>query len=127
MAYTIQEAILKQVQRLRECMNQRKKDLIRATDAQNAFEQREAIASMELNENTAHDSHGAELKLSNDVQRKGYVKTRTIELKKLWNSAKAEADSSGEKVEIERSVLSAIKELRSDAELDISHLGKYDI
>lgn len=108
-------------------MDNRKKDAIRASDAQNNYEEREAIAYMELNEGTARDSHGEVLVLTNDTQRKGYIKTRSVELKKLWNSAKAEEESSAGKVEVERSVLSAIKDLRGDAELDISHLGKYDI
>lgn len=124
---TIQETLLKQVKFLRDCFEQRKRDAIRATDAQNAYEEREAIANLELNEGTARDSHGEELNLTNDTQRKGYIKHRSIELKKLWNTAKADLESSDAKVEVERSVLSAIKDLRSDAELDISHLGKYDI
>lgn len=124
---TIQEAVLKQVQFLRECQEIRKKDAIRHADALNDYEGREAIASLEINEGTAHDSHGEAISLTNDIARKGYVKTRTIELKKLLNTAKAELESSAAKVEVERSVLSAIKDLRGDAELDISHLGKYDI
>jgi len=124
---TIQEAVLKQVQFLRECQETRRRDAIRHADALNNFEEREAIASYELNEGLVKDSHGNELKLTNDIGRKGYIKTRSIELKKLLNSAKAELESSGAKVEVERSVLSAIKDLRGDAELDISHLGKYDI
>lgn len=127
MPYTIQEACLKQVKFLRDCMETRRKDAIRAADTLNDYEEREAIANLELNEGTAHDSHGEILKPTNDVARKGYIKTRTIELKKLMNTAKATLESSAAKVEVERSVLSAIKDLRGDAELDYSHLGKYDI
>lgn len=127
MAYTIQEAVLKQVQFLRECMEDRRKAATRAADAMNEYEKREAIANCELNEGLAADSHGEVMILTNDTQRKGYIKWRTHELKSLWNTAKADAESWADKVEVERSVLSAIKELRGDAELDLSHLGKYDI
>lgn len=124
---TIQEAVLKQVKFLRDCHETRRRDAIRANEAQNNYEEREAIANLELNEGTARDSHGEVLVIGNDTLRKGYIKSRSFELKKLWNTAKADLESSDSKVEVERSVLSAIKDLRGDAELDISHLTKYDI
>lgn len=127
MAYTIQEAVLKQVQYLRECQENRRKDSIKAADALTNFEKREAIASVEINEGTAADSHGEALSMTNDIARKGYIKWRCQELKALLNTAKADEDSSASKVEIERSILSALKDMRDDAELDMSHLGKYDI
>ncbi len=127
MSYTIQEAVLRQVQFLSECHDQRKKDATRAADALNEFEKRQAIANQELIDGTATDSHGEVVKLTNDIARNGYIKIRTQELRALMNSTKAEAESSSAKVEVERSVLSAIKDLRGDAELDLAYLTKYDI
>jgi hypothetical protein len=127
MAYTIQEAVLKQVQFLRYCMEERKKAATKAADALNNYEKREAIANLELIEGMTADSHGEAITLTNDTTRKGYIKFRGHELKSVLNNAIADEKSWGDKVEVERSVLSAIKELRGDHELDISHLTKYDI
>ena len=124
---TIQEAILKQVRFLRECQEQRRLDALAASDAQNEYEKQEAIADRHLIDGITCDSNGEEITLSNDIARKAYIKNRTYEAKMVWNSAKAIAESSSSKVEVERSALSAIKDLREDAELDIKHLTKYDI
>ncbi len=114
MAYTIQEAVLKQVQFLRYCMEERKKAAIRSADALNNYEKREAIANQELIDGMTSDSHGEAITLTNDTTRKGYLKVRGQELKALLNTASADEKSWGDKVEVERSVLSAIKELRGD-------------
>jgi hypothetical protein len=124
---TIQEAVLKQVAYLRQCQNERKEASIAAGEAAKAFKKAEAIANLELTEGIACDASGVALKLTNDVSRRGYIKAKIATLEGIYQNAKEAVETANSLVEVERSVLSAIKDLRGDAELDISHLTKYDI
>jgi hypothetical protein len=124
---TIQEAVLKQVAYLRQCQDERKRDSQIAADTYAELKRAKAIAQQALLEGLALDSAGRPLKLTNDISRKAYIDVHSSQADIANNRATRTADDSASKVELERSVLSAIKDLRGDAELDISHLTKYDI
>lgn len=122
---TIQEAVLRQVQNLRTCFNERKNDAEAAVNALNELERAKQIAGSHLLNGC--DENGEEFILTNDKMRDAYVKNKTIEQITAYNTAKTNADISDARIEVERSVLSALKDLVGDSQLDFSHLGKYDI
>jgi hypothetical protein len=124
---TIQEAVLKQVAYLRQCQQERKEASIAAGEAAKAFKKAEAIANTELTHGATADSQGELLKLTSDVSRRAYIKGRIADMEGDYQKAKEAVETASSLVEVERSVLSAIKDLRGDAELDLSHLTKYDI
>jgi hypothetical protein len=124
---TIQEAVLKQVAFLRQCQDERRNDSQAAADAYRELKRARAVAQQALLEGLALDSQGKKLTLSNDISRKAYIDVHTTQTEIDYYRANKAAEDSASKVELERSILSAIKELRGDAELDISHLSKYDI
>lgn len=120
--------ILQQIQYLRQCFETSAEKNTAYASAKNAYETKDSLAGDDINSNTPIlDQKGAPLKLSNDISRKAYKKSKTITELKAMDIAKEEKDTALKRVEVEISVLSALKSIAKDEEIDDEILAKYDL
>lgn len=124
---TTHDLILQQIMLLRECHSIARIDREAYANAKNAHERMKAEASLQVALGVAHDADGNELKLSNDITRKAYIESKSLDAQCEMNLALANRDSSVEKVDLEKSVLSALKEVFNDESFSLDVLDKYEI
>lgn len=122
------ELILRQVIYLRHCLDESNAAGTDYASDKNTFEQEEAKAGFDLyNGHAIFNSEGEQLFLTNDTTRKYYVKDKTVTWSAAMNKAKEKRDSAAQRVEVEISVLSALKQISSTEEIDDALLAKYDL
>lgn len=124
---TIEEAVCKQIQFLRGCFEEYRLDAQDYINAKNGFEMDDSTAGSHLINDCATNAGGVLIKLTNDIARKAYVKEFSVAKQQLLNRAKENRDVSAKKIDVEISVLSALKQLANDEHFDQTILCKYDI
>ena len=122
-----ERAICKQIKNIRDLSEQARLDRIAFAEAENQLKHDKAFASMEIALGIAKTDKGQMMPSNNDIARKAYIEWKTVAAEKVRNIAKENRDSSAEKLDIEKSVLSALKELLKDENFDINVLGEYEI
>lgn len=121
------EIILHQIQFLRQCQADSKADAIAYANAKNLLENDEARAGVAIIDGNYIDEHGQEIKLTNDIARKAFKQEQALNASFAVNLAKEAKDTSAKKVLVEISVLSALKQISKDEDIEDEILAKYDI
>lgn len=124
---TVEEHICKQIKFLRDCFEEYRTEAGNYAAAKSAVENDEAIANNRLINHTVTNEAGELINLTNDIMRKGYIKDCALLNQQILNGTKERRDLAAQKVELEISVLSALKQLAGDEHFDREILGKYDI
>lgn len=124
---TIQQKILQQIILLRDCFEDYKTEAIAYTKDLNTHEDKESQAEMHVVNNVACDEAGELLPLTNDFTRKSYVKDKALVYLQTANTSKTKRDAADKKIDVEISVLSAMKQLLNDEAFDQNSLGKFEI
>lgn len=122
------ELILKQIQYLRYCLDLSAEANTEYATAKNAYDIADSAAgSRVISSAPVFDDLGEPLKLSNDEARKAYRKDQTIIQANELTKAKEDKDTAASRVEVEISVLSALKLIAKDEKIDDDILARYDI
>lgn len=122
------ELILRQIHNVRRCFSEFEQDAIEFAGSKNTFERDEALAGTRVIAGCYYDEEtGAKVILSNDTARKYYVKDCALNSSQAMNLAKEKRDASSKKVDVEISVLSALKQFAENETYDDSLLARYDI
>lgn len=125
---TANELILHQIHFLRQCQAIAKDDAIAYAEAQNRLESEQGKAGIGIIDGFYIDYEtGEEVKLTNDVARKAYKQEKTLNQTFVLNLAKEIKETSAKKVLVEISVLSALKQVARDEDIEDAILAKYDI
>lgn len=123
-----EELILQQVKYLRSCNEAANEASANLATAQNALAEAESKAGFDIYSGIPiYNDLDEQIFLSNDTTRKFYVKDKTVVPLQLLNDAKQAHDDAERSVEVERSVLSALKEISRKETIDDDLLAKYDI
>jgi hypothetical protein len=122
------ELILRQVVYLRHCFDESASAAADYASAKNAYENAEAKAGNDLISGVAlYGDEGEPLKITNDEARKAYKKDRALVQSQALNTAKELKEITEKRVEVEISVLSALKQIAINETFDDNLLAKYDL
>jgi hypothetical protein len=125
---TTTELILKQIRFLRRCMDEKAAAAADYASAKNEYEAADAQAGARIYGGGAvYNDDGEEIKLTNDISRKAYIKDHALVQSQMMNIAKECRDTAEKRVDVEVSVLSALKQIATSEAIDDSLLAKYDL
>lgn len=123
---TTTELILYQVKFLRDCHKDSKLSAIEYAEAKSAWSGADSIVGMAIKTGRI-ERDGVEIKLPNEDARKAFKQQECEKEIVALNLAKEMRDVAAKKVLVEISVLSALKQIARDEDIDDSLLAQYDI
>lgn len=122
------ELILQQVCFLRQCFSEFSEASAEFASAKNKYEVKDAEAGARIySGGQIFNDLDEEIKLTNDIARKAYIKDHALNESQLLNTAKEQKDTADKRVEVEISVLSALKQIAINETFDDGLLAKYDL